>query len=83
MRQNIDFQNEQPTNILAQLLVTTRRPQLRRNIDFQNRDLPTNTLAMLLVTTRRPQSEWRIGDTVCSPQHSDQHQYDDDWRIAA
>jgi hypothetical protein len=27
MRQTIDFQNEQLTNILAQLLVTTRRPQ--------------------------------------------------------
>ena len=28
MRQNIDFQNrELPTNILALLLVTTRRPQ--------------------------------------------------------
>jgi hypothetical protein len=27
MRQTIDFQNQQPTNILAQLLVTTRRPQ--------------------------------------------------------
>ena len=50
------------------------------NIDFQNKELPTNILALLLVTTRRPQSEWRIGDTVCSPQQSDQHQFDDDWR---
>ena len=75
MRQTIDFQNEQPTNILAQLLVTTRRPQLRQTIDFQ-----TNILAQLLVTTRRPQSEWRIGDVVGSPEQSSQH---DHWRAAA
>jgi len=79
MRQ-IDFQNREPqTNILAQLLVTTRRPQLRR-IDFQNRDLPTNTLALLLVTMRRPQSEWRIGDVVGSPEQSSAAT---DWRAAA
>jgi len=78
MRQTIDFQNEQPTNILAQLLVTTRRPQLRQTIDFQKQ--PTNNLAQLLVTTRRPQSEWRIGDVVGSPEQSSQH---DHWRAAA
>jgi hypothetical protein len=78
MRQTIDFQNEQPTNILAQLLVTTRRPQLRQTIDFQKQ--PTNILAQLLVTTRRPQSEWRIGDVVGSSEQSSQH---DDWRAAA
>jgi|AmaraimetFIIA100_FD_contig_91_4109_length_1074_multi_5_in_0_out_0_1 hypothetical protein len=78
MRQTIDFQNEQPTNILAQLLVTTRRPQLRQTIDFQKQ--PTNILAQLLVTTRRPQSEWRIGDVVGSPEQSSQH---DHWRAAA
>ena len=78
MRQNIDFQNEQPTNILAQLLVTTRRPQLRQTIDFQKQ--PTNILAQLLVTTRRPQSEWRIGDVVGSPEQSSQH---DHWSAAA
>jgi hypothetical protein len=79
MQQTIDFQNEQPTNILAQLLVTTRRPQLRQTIDFQN-EQPTNILAQLLVTTRRPQSEWRIGDVVGSPEQSSQH---DHWRAAA
>ena len=78
MRQTIDFQNEQPTNILAQLLVTTRRPQLRQTIDFQKQ--PTNILTQLLVTTRRPQSEWRIGDVVGSPEQSSQH---DHWRAAA
>jgi hypothetical protein len=75
MRENIDFQNRvQPTNILALL---NRGIQIRQdNVDFQNRELPTNTLALLLVTTRRPQSEWRLGDTVCSP-------HADFWRAAA
>jgi len=80
MRQ-IDFQKREPqTNILARLLVTTRRPQLRQTIDFQNRDLPTNTVALLLVTTRRPQSEWRIGDVVGSPEQSSAAT---EWRAAA
>ena len=79
MHQIIDFQSGQPTNILAQLLVTTRRPQPRQTVDFQN-ERPTNILAQMLVTTRRPQSEWRIGDVVGSPEQSSQH---DHWRAAA
>jgi hypothetical protein len=63
-----------------------RRFQMREHIDFKN----TNILALLLVTTRPPQSEWRLGDTVCSPEQSDQlcpadlqQISDDDWRAAA
>jgi ssRNA-specific RNase YbeY (16S rRNA maturation enzyme) len=68
-----------------------RRIQMRQNnVDFQNRELPTNILALLLVTTRRPQSEWRLGDTVLSPEQSGrlcpaalQQLSDDDWSAAA
>jgi ssRNA-specific RNase YbeY (16S rRNA maturation enzyme) len=62
----------------------------QKNVDFQNRERPTNILALLLVTTRRPQSEWRLGDTVLSPERSGQlcpaalqQLSDDDWSAAA